>query len=76
MHAALRGLPESLRDVVQLGVIEALPYAEVSRILAIPIGTVKSRVHAAVHALRALLTEPEPSDPGKAERSRDEGGRP
>jgi RNA polymerase sigma-70 factor (ECF subfamily) len=57
MRAALLRLPDPLRDVVQLGVIEALPYAEVSRILEIPIGTVKSRVHAAVIALRAVLVE-------------------
>jgi RNA polymerase sigma-70 factor (ECF subfamily) len=63
MHAALQRLPEPLRDVVQLGVIEALPYAEVSRILAIPIGTVKSRVHAAVNALRAVMVPA--TNPGK-----------
>jgi len=57
MHAALARLPEPLRDVVRLGVIEALPYAEVSAILAIPIGTVKSRVHAAVQMLRQLMSD-------------------
>jgi len=57
MHQALEQLPEPLRDVVRLGVIEALPYAEVSQILAIPIGTVKSRVHAAVQALRARMID-------------------
>jgi RNA polymerase sigma-70 factor (ECF subfamily) len=57
LRAALAKLPETLRDVVQLGVIEALPYADVASMLAIPIGTVMSRVHAAVHALRTLLSE-------------------
>ena len=57
MHAAVARLPESLRDVVRLGVIEALPYAEVSAILSIPIGTVKSRVHAAVQMLRQLMSD-------------------
>jgi len=76
MHAAVQQLPDALRDVVQLGVIEALPYAEVSRILAIPVGTVKSRVHAAVHALRAVMTETdrkrsEASEPGKKEAARE-----
>ncbi|MSR48109.1 MAG: sigma-70 family RNA polymerase sigma factor [Planctomycetes bacterium] len=55
LRGALARLPENLRDAVQLGVIEALPYAEVSVLLGIPIGTVKSRVHAAVQALRKLL---------------------
>jgi RNA polymerase sigma-70 factor, ECF subfamily len=68
MHAALERLPEPLRDVVQLGVIETLPYAEVSRILAIPIGTVKSRVHAAVIALRAAMA----ADGGKREAGKSE----
>lgn len=55
LRGALSRLPETLRDAVQLGVIEALPYSEVSTLLGIPIGTVKSRVHAAVQALRTLL---------------------
>lgn len=59
LRAALAKLPETLRDVVQLGVIEGLPYAEVATLLSIPIGTVKSRVHAAVGALRTLLARGE-----------------
>ncbi|MBM4016499.1 MAG: sigma-70 family RNA polymerase sigma factor [Planctomycetes bacterium] len=55
LRSALSQLPETLRDAVQLGVIESLPYSEVSAILGIPVGTVKSRVHAAVQALRTLL---------------------
>jgi len=55
LRSALSRLPETLRDAVQLGVIEALPYSEVSTLLGIPIGTVKSRVHSAVQALRTLL---------------------
>ncbi len=55
LRTALSRLPETLRDAVQLGVIESLPYSEVSAILGIPVGTVKSRVHAAVQALRTLL---------------------
>ncbi|MBL8842433.1 MAG: sigma-70 family RNA polymerase sigma factor [Planctomycetes bacterium] len=59
LRAALAKLPDTLRDVVQLGVIEGLPYAEVATLLSIPIGTVKSRVHAAVGALRTLLARGE-----------------
>lgn len=55
LRRALARLPEPLRDVVQLGVLEALPYAQVAQLLDIPVGTVKSRVHAAVQALRTLL---------------------
>jgi len=56
LRAALARLPVPLREVVQLGVIEGIPYADVSSMLSIPVGTVKSRVHAAVHALRTLLS--------------------
>jgi RNA polymerase sigma-70 factor (ECF subfamily) len=55
LRRALDHLPRGQREVVLLGVIEALPYSEVSRILGIPIGTVKSRVHAAVRSLRHVL---------------------
>ncbi len=72
MHAALAKLPEPLRDVVRLGVIEALPYAEVAAILSIPIGTVKSRVHAAVQMLRTLMNDAHASG---APLRRHEGGR-
>ena len=55
LRDALGRLPAAQRDVVLLGVIEGLPYAEVSEVLGIPVGTVKSRVHAAVLTLRRLL---------------------
>jgi RNA polymerase sigma-70 factor (ECF subfamily) len=63
LRSAISRLPEPLREVVELGVIEGMPYAEVSSVLSIPVGTVKSRVHAAVHALRTLLAAP--SAPGR-----------
>lgn len=57
LRSALEMLPEGQREAIVLGVIDGLPYAEVSEILGIPIGTVKSRVHAAVNGLRKILTE-------------------
>jgi RNA polymerase sigma-70 factor (ECF subfamily) len=42
--------PLVLRDVQQLD------YAEIAALLDIPLGTVKSRIHAARHAVRPLLT--------------------
>ncbi len=58
LHHALQELPEGQRQAILLGVIQGLPYAEVSRILEVPIGTVKSRVHAGVLALRERLHNP------------------
>ncbi|MAG56898.1 MAG: RNA polymerase subunit sigma [Planctomycetes bacterium] len=52
---ALRRLPGEMREVYLLGEVEALPYAEVSTILAIPIGTVKSRMFNAVRKLEEIL---------------------
>jgi RNA polymerase sigma-70 factor, ECF subfamily len=41
-------MPENLRLILMLGYYEQLPYADIAEILGIPIGTVKSRLHAAV----------------------------
>jgi len=53
-HAVAR-LSPALRDVVELGVFQDLPYAEVSAVLGIPQGTVKSRMFNALRKLKELL---------------------
>ncbi len=53
--AAVQRLPEKLRDVWVLGAAQGLPYKEVAAILAIPVGTVKSRMFQAVRTLREEL---------------------
>lgn len=55
MRSAIRRLPEAQRDVLELRLAQDLSYAEISEALAIPIGTVRSRLHHAVAALRAVL---------------------
>ncbi len=42
--AGARGLPEHLREVLDLVLVERLSYADIGRILGIPAGTVKSRM--------------------------------
>ena len=54
---ALAKLSEPLRDVVELGVFQDLPYAEVAEILGIPVGTVKSRMHNALKELKDIFDE-------------------
>ena len=54
---ALARLSEPLRDVVELGVFQDLPYAEVAEILGIPVGTVKSRMHNALKELKEIFDE-------------------
>jgi RNA polymerase sigma-70 factor (ECF subfamily) len=55
LEQALASLPEGLRQVVELGVYQDLPYAEVAEILGIPVGTVKSRMFNALAKLREYL---------------------
>ena len=43
--------------MVELGVFQDLPYAEVAEILEIPVGTVKSRMHNALKELKDIFDE-------------------
>lgn len=47
-------LPEHLRLILMLGYFQQLPYAEIAEVLDIPVGTVKSRLHAAVQHFARL----------------------
>lgn len=57
VRRAVASLPPGLRDVVELGAFQDLPYAEVSEILGIPVGTVKSRMFNALRKLKELMNE-------------------
>ena len=52
----LNGLPEHLRLVVNLVYYQGLKYREAAEVLSIPVGTVKSRLHAAIRKLEHSLT--------------------
>ncbi len=52
LRAALRLLPESQRRVVELAFIGGYSYPEITRILGVPLGTVKSRLRLAMDRLR------------------------
>ena len=54
---AVGQLTEPLREVVEIGVFQDLPYAEVSEILGIPVGTVKSRMSNALRKLKEIFDE-------------------
>jgi len=54
---ALSRLSEPLREVVELAMLQDMPYAEVGEILGIPVGTVKSRMHNALEKLREMFDE-------------------
>lgn len=55
LQVALSQLSDAHREVVVLGMLKELPYEEVSRIIGIPVGTVKSRMHHALKQLREIL---------------------
>jgi len=57
VQAALAHLPESHSIVIELALVQQRPYAEISELLGIPIGTVKSRVFHALRKLREILGE-------------------
>lgn len=41
-------MPENLRDVLLLSYFHQLSYKDIAEVLGVPLGTVKSRLHAAV----------------------------
>jgi len=53
---ALEGLPESFRAAVVLRDVEEFSYAEIAKILEIPVGTVMSRIHRGRALLRQTLS--------------------
>lgn len=58
LRRALERLTEPHRLVFELAVYQERPYGEVSELLGIPVGTVKSRMHNAIQALRQILGAP------------------
>ena len=50
VRTVLEAMPEKLREVLVLAYYHRFPYKDISEIVDIPLGTVKSRLHAAVVA--------------------------
>jgi len=48
VHGTVMAMPEHLREILLLSYFHQFPYKQISDILNIPLGTVKSRLHAAV----------------------------
>lgn len=57
IQEAVERLPEGQRDVFVLANNQDMRYQEISEVLGIPEGTVKSRMHSAVRRLRSELTD-------------------
>ena len=58
LRAAIAALPAAHRETLLLKLQQQLSYAEIAEVLAIPVGTVRSRLHHAVAALRNHLNPP------------------
>jgi RNA polymerase sigma-70 factor (ECF subfamily) len=48
VQGTVMGMPEHLREILLLSYFHQFPYKQISDMLDIPLGTVKSRLHAAV----------------------------
>ncbi|MAE61902.1 MAG: RNA polymerase subunit sigma-70 [Planctomycetaceae bacterium] len=48
MSRTIQTMPDHLREILLLAYFEKLSYAEIAEVLSVPLGTVKSRLHAAV----------------------------
>jgi RNA polymerase sigma-70 factor (ECF subfamily) len=71
LHASLRGLAEEFRAVLVLRDIEEMDYQQIALTLALPLGTIKSRLFRARLALRQAMLEadqtlPRTADPDRA----------
>ncbi|MBW7875274.1 MAG: RNA polymerase sigma factor [Candidatus Cloacimonetes bacterium] len=57
IHNCLDLLPQESKDIIVLAMEEELSQDDISQILGIPVGTVKSKLHYARKKLRAILRE-------------------
>jgi RNA polymerase sigma-70 factor (ECF subfamily) len=57
VRAGVDRLPDFLRQVLILAYYQGLKYREIADILGIPVGTVKSRLHAALVKLQEAWSE-------------------
>lgn len=67
---ALAEIPDDFRIALVLADVEDLPYEEIARVLEVPVGTVKSRVHRGRVALARLLAGEPPTASGASEEGR------
>jgi RNA polymerase sigma-70 factor (ECF subfamily) len=57
IDAAIRALSPALREVIVLREFEDLDYAQIAKVIAVPVGTVMSRLARAREKLRAILSQ-------------------
>jgi RNA polymerase sigma-70 factor (ECF subfamily) len=62
MRESIEQLGAELKETLELRLRERLSYEEIAQALEIPVGTVRSRLHAALRQLRDAMTEDNPSE--------------
>ncbi len=62
IRQAIAELPDALREAVLLVYYQGMKYREAADVLGIPVGTVKSRMHAAILKLNEAWTQTHPAD--------------
>ncbi len=62
VREAVAALPDLLKQVVLLTYFQGLKYQEAAEVLGVPLGTVKSRLHAALAKLTGVMNPTEPTD--------------
>ena len=55
VQTTVTGMPEHLREILLLSYFHQFPYKQISEILDIPLGTVKTRLRSAMGTLRSAL---------------------
>ncbi len=72
VEGVLRGLPVHYREVLVLSYFQRMSYNQVAEVLGIPLGTVKSRLHAAVAAFSERWKAARAADDARASRTRNQ----
>ena len=57
LRQAVEELPELYRQVMLLAYYQEMKYKDIAEVLGVPLGTVKSRLHAAVNRLMGKLKD-------------------
>lgn len=72
VQRAVQSIPPRLREILLLAYFQKMPYAQMADALGIPVGTVKSRLHAAVAAFAKAWAALESED--ESPKARESGG--
>ncbi|MCA9133098.1 MAG: hypothetical protein KDA45_08080, partial [Planctomycetales bacterium] len=61
-RGAIEQVGEPGRSALELVYLQGLPYRDAAEVLAVPVGTVKSRVHSAIRKLAAIWQRSEKTE--------------